>query len=203
MTSSEPNELARSRKDKQLEDKPLEDKPLEKRQLDFERAHLERSLSRLDRVARLMDDQFRLPIVGYRVGLDPVIGLIPGGGDWATWVVSVYIFWQSLRLGAPTAILTRMVLNLTTDLVVGYVPILGDTFDAAFKANRKNVDMLLDFYGVKKGEQRLHFPGDLPALVDKEREKPSLLRYMAGALAVVALFVIAAVPILVLWWLVR
>jgi hypothetical protein len=170
---------------------------------DDERALTERSLGRLDRVARLMDDQFKLPVVGYRVGLDPVLGLLPGGGDWATWVVSVYIFWESLRLGAPTPILVRMFFNITIDLITGYVPILGDAFDAAFKANRKNVDMLLDFYGVKRGEDHLKFPTDVPEHVQAERQKPGIGRYLLGLMVVAALFVVAALPIVVLWWLLR
>ncbi len=170
---------------------------------DAERARLERTLGRIDRLARLMDDQFELPVVGWRVGLDPIIGLIPGGGDWATWVAGVYIFWESLRLGAPRRILTRMVINLTIDLVVGYVPALGDVFDAAFKANRRNVDLLLEFYGAKRGDNTPRLPSDLPARVDEEREKAGVLRYLGGLIVVLLLFALAAVPILVLWWLIK
>ncbi len=171
-----------------------------------ERAQLEARLGRLDRLARLMDDQFRLPVIGYRVGLDPIIGLIPGGGDWATWVVGVYIFWESLRLDAPRQLLGRMTVNLMVDLIVGYVPGLGDAFDAVFKANRKNVDLLLDFYGAKatgrRGEdRRLRLPDDLPEHLEKQRKKSKLVRYLAGSLVVLMLLGLAAVPIVVLWWL--
>jgi hypothetical protein len=168
-----------------------------------ERAEIEQTLGRLDRVARLMDDQFELPIIHRRIGLDPIIGLFPGGGDWATWVVSVYIFWESLRLSAPKTMLVRMVTNVTIDLVTGYVPLLGDVFDAAFKANRKNVDMLLDFYGAKKGEKRLQFPSDLPENVEREREKAGVGRYLVGLVVVLGLFLVAALPIVLLWWLLR
>lgn len=170
---------------------------------DEERPRLEHSLNRLDRLARLMDDQFELPILRKRIGLDPIIGLIPGGGDWATWVVGVYIFWSSLRLGVPRRILTRQVINLTTDLVVGYIPALGDLFDAAFKANRRNVDMVLDFYGVKSGSGTPRLPTDLPARVTEEKQKSGVLRYLGGFVVVLVLLAIAAVPFALLWWLVK
>lgn len=162
-----------------------------------ERDALQHSLARLDRLAHLMDEQFRLPIVGWRVGLDPIIGLIPGGGDWAAWVPGVYIFWEALRLGAPRRMLARMVFNLTVDLVVGYIPGPGDLFDAAFKANRKNVDMLLAHYNARRVDTRLALPAELPA---PDAPKSRLLRYAAGALAVIFLFLIAALPFLLLWW---
>ena len=170
---------------------------------DAERDRLERTLGRLDRLARLMDDQFELPVLGYRVGLDPLLGLIPGGGDWATWVVGVYIFWESLRLDAPKGILTRMVANLTIDLIAGYVPALGDLFDAAFKANRRNVDLLLDFYGANTGAKEPRLPTDLPARVDDHRGTSKLVRYLAGLVVVLVLFAIAALPIVLLWWVIK
>lgn len=168
-----------------------------------ERDRLERTLGRLDRLARLMDEQFELPVLGYRVGLDPILGVIPGGGDWATWVVGVYIFWESLRLDTPKGLLTRMVVNLTIDLVVGYIPALGDLFDAAFKANRRNVDLLLEFYGVNPDAQEPRLPSDLPARVEQERGKPKLVRYLAGFVVVLVLFGLAALPIVLLWWLIK
>ncbi|QDG51463.1 DUF4112 domain-containing protein [Persicimonas caeni] len=168
-----------------------------------ERAQLERSLGRLDRLARLMDDQFELPVVRWRVGLDPIIGLIPGGGDWATWVVGVYIFWSSLRLGVPRRILTRQVINLTIDLVTGYVPALGDLFDAAFKANRRNVDLVLEFYGVNNGGDAPRLPSDLPARVTEEKQKSGVLRYLGGFVVVLVLLAIAALPFALLWWIIK
>lgn len=162
-----------------------------------DRAALERSLARLDRLAHLMDEQFKLPIVGWRVGLDPIIGLIPGGGDWAAWVPGVYIFWEALRLDAPRPMLVRMTVNLTVDLVVGYIPGPGDVFDAAFKANRKNVDMLLKHYQVRRVGAQLKLPVELPAPMAK---KSRLLRYSLGILAIIFLFAIAALPFVLLWW---
>ena len=81
------------------------------------RAEIEQSLKRLDRIALLMDDQFEIPIIKKRIGLDPIIGLIPGGGDWVVWFVSVYVFWEAARLGAPLPLLVRMASNIAVDLL--------------------------------------------------------------------------------------
>lgn len=166
-----------------------------------ERERIEATLGRLDALARLMDDQFELPVVGYRIGLDPIIGVIPGGGDWATWIVGVYIFWKSLLLDTPRALLARMAGNLLVDLVVGYVPGLGDVFDAAFKANRRNVDLLFAHYGVHRGDQAPRLPADLPAHLEEQSRRSKVLRYLLGGLVVLVLFAAAALPIAVLWWL--
>lgn len=168
---------------------------------DEERRRLEQSLTRLDRLARLMDEQFKLPVVNYRIGLDPIIGVIPGAGDWATWIVGVYIFWRSLRLEAPRPVLGRMVVNLLIDLVVGYVPALGDAFDAAFKANRKNVDMLLDYYGARRKRGAIELPGDVSDHLETRRTQSRLKRYAAGAAVVLVLLAVTALPFVVLWWL--
>lgn len=165
-----------------------------------ERDALKRSLTRLDRLAHLMDEQFRVPIVGWRVGLDPIIGLIPGGGDWASWVAGVYIFWEALRLDIPRRLLVRMVANLTVDLVVGYIPGPGDIFDAAFKANRRNVDMLLSHYQIRRSGAQLNLPVELPARVDRATTGARLTRYALGFFAIIFLFAIAALPFFLLWW---
>jgi hypothetical protein len=165
-------------------------------------ATIERSLTRLDKLAHLMDEQFRLPVINYRVGLDPIIGVVPGGGDWATWCVGAYIFWEALRLDAPRAMLARMAWHLGVDLVAGYVPGVGDAFDAAYKANRKNVDLLLDYYGVTRVDQTLRLPADLPAHIARRQKRSRFLRYIVGIGVILVLMGIAAVPFLVLWWLI-
>ena len=180
-----------------------EDEYADHEHTEVERTVLERDLQRLDALARLMDDQFELPVIKKRIGLDPIIGLIPGGGDWATWVVGVYIYWKSLRLGVPRRVLTKQVYNLTVDLVVGYMPGLGDLFDAAYKANRRNVDLVLDFYGATNRSDAPRLPSNLPAHVEDEQSKGGLLRYLGGFLVVLALLALAAVPLLLLWWIIK
>lgn len=100
--------------------------------------------TRVHRLARLMDSSIRLP-GGFRIGVDGLIGLVPVVGDLAATGVSFYIIAQAARAGVPTITLMRMVLNVALDAIVGAIPMLGDVFDFAFKANLRNVK-LLDSY---------------------------------------------------------
>lgn len=100
---------------------------------------------RLDRareLARLMDRAVRIPGTRFRVGLDGIIGLMPGFGDVAGAVIAAYPLWVGARAGAPPEVLLRMLGNLAVDAVLGAVPILGDIFDFAWKANSRNVQLL-------------------------------------------------------------
>ena len=105
--------------------------------------HDARTVQRLERLATLLDSEFRVPGTRFRFGLDGLVGLLPGIGDAAGLAISSYIVLEAWRLGAPPAILTRMVVNLALDTAVGSVPIAGDLFDMAWKANRRNVNLLL------------------------------------------------------------
>lgn len=96
----------------------------------------------LDQLSRWMDGLFKIPGTGWRVGLDSLVGLIPGIGDTATTVVSFYILAAGVRYRVPKITLLRMGLNLALDYVFGSVPILGDLFDAAWKSNQKNVALI-------------------------------------------------------------
>jgi uncharacterized protein DUF4112 len=89
-----------------------------------------------------MDDLFRVPILGWRFGLDPLIGLIPGFGDTATSVVTFYILVNAVRYRVPKITLLRMGLNLAIDYVVGSLPVVGDFFDAWWKSNQKNMELI-------------------------------------------------------------
>jgi hypothetical protein len=109
-----------------------------------ERSPLERdqALQGLRTLARLMDDALAVPGTGLRVGLDALLGLIPGVGDLAGAAVSGYVLLVGARLGAPLPVLLRMLLNIGVDAVVGAVPLLGDLFDLGWKANRRNLVLL-------------------------------------------------------------
>jgi hypothetical protein len=96
---------------------------------------------RLKSLAYLLDESIRLP-GGYRIGWDGIIGLIPGIGDVAGLAVSAYIIAEAARLGAPKSVLLRMSANTAIDTIVGAIPLLGDLFDLAFKANRQNLRLL-------------------------------------------------------------
>lgn len=95
----------------------------------------------LRRIARLMDSSIRLP-GGFRIGLDGLIGLIPGIGDVLSAGVSSYILLEAARMKLPLSVLLRMGLNMAVDLLVGAIPVFGDVFDFAFKANERNVRLI-------------------------------------------------------------
>lgn len=79
------------------------------------------------------------------MGLEPLIGLIPGVGDAAGLIVSAYVPIEAWRQGAPKRLIGKMVGIIAVDALVGVVPVLGDVFDFAYKANRRNVEMLEDW----------------------------------------------------------
>lgn len=101
-------------------------------------------LRRLKTVAYWLDDRFRIPVLGWRVGLDGLVGLVPGIGDAATTVAALWILKEAHRLGVPRRKLGRMALNIGIDTVLGAVPLVGDAFDLANKANRRNLRLVLD-----------------------------------------------------------
>jgi len=100
------------------------------------------NLERLRRYADLLDDGIRIPGTRFRIGLDPILGLVPGLGDMFGAVLSVAIIWEAARRGVPRSTLLRMALNVAIDAGVGSVPVAGDAFDALWKANRNNVALL-------------------------------------------------------------
>ena len=96
----------------------------------------------LDQLSRWMDGLFRIPGVGWRFGLDALIGLIPGLGDTATSLVSFYVLAAGVRYRVPKITLLRMGFNIAIDYVLGSVPIVGDAFDMFWKSNQMNVELL-------------------------------------------------------------
>ena len=92
--------------------------------------------------ARLLDDLISIPGTNIGIGLDPIIGLIPGLGDVLGGAMSSYILFVASQEGAPTSVLLRMLGNIALDSLVGVVPVVGDLFDVGVKANRRNVDLL-------------------------------------------------------------
>jgi hypothetical protein len=95
--------------------------------------------------ARLLDEAFRVPGTNFRIGLDALIGLVPGIGDAVGAALSSWIVLLAARAGAPRALLLRMVLNVAADALIGGVPLLGDLFDAGFKANMRNLTLLTEY----------------------------------------------------------
>lgn len=108
----------------------------------------------LERLGWLMDDVFRVPVLGWRFGLDALLGLIPGLGDTSTSLVSFYILAAAVRYRVPKITLLRMGLNIAFDYAIGSLPVIGDVADAWWKSNRMNLDLLRKRATVSAAEAR-------------------------------------------------
>ncbi len=100
------------------------------------------ALQRIRTVSHLLDNAIPIPGTRFRVGLDPLLGLLPGAGDILGAVLSAYIVVEAARFGLPRETLVKMLSNLVMDSVGGSLPILGDIFDATWKANSRNLALL-------------------------------------------------------------
>jgi hypothetical protein len=105
-------------------------------------------------IADLLDNRFK--ILGIKFGLDPLLGLIPGIGDFIALLFSFYIIWIGLRMKLPEEQLARMVQNVILDFVIGLVPVLGDVSDFVFKANTKNIEILKKYTATNVVEGRMY-----------------------------------------------
>ena len=92
-------------------------------------------------LTRLLDTAIGLP-GGFRIGIDPIIGLVPGIGDVIATALSLWLIYDATRLGIPKRVLARMVLNVVIEAAVGAIPVLGDIIDAAWKANVRNMRLV-------------------------------------------------------------
>lgn len=114
--------------------------------------------NRMRVLAKLLDNSIAIPGTGWKIGFDPIIGLIPGIGDLIGAVLSGYIVLEAARADASAFTLARMVVNVGIDTLLGAVPALGDLFDAAWKSNTKNVALLerhlATDQGVAQGRKR-------------------------------------------------
>lgn len=108
--------------------------------LGTEEEHAE--VARLKRLARIMDAAIGVPGTKFRIGWDPFVSLIPGVGDAASAMVSVFIVYRAARLGVSWSLVLRMLANVLIDTVLGSVPVIGDLFDVGWQANIKNVELL-------------------------------------------------------------
>jgi hypothetical protein len=108
----------------------------------------------LTRLSWLLDDLIRIPGLGWRFGLDALVGLIPGFGDTATSLASFYILASAVRYGVPKVTILRMGLNIGIDYLVGSLPLVGDVFDAWWKSNQMNVELLSKRATVSASEAR-------------------------------------------------
>ncbi len=140
--------------------------------------------STVGQISRWMDTAFELPLVGWRFGLDAIIGLIPGLGDAATTVVSLYLLALAGRAGVPKITLARMGLNVALDMILGSLPLVGDVFDIWWKANQRNATLL---------DERIAQSGK-----DARRAKASDWIFVGAMLAGLAILFVALVSLAVL-----
>lgn len=143
-------------------------------------ADSEKRLRSVRALARLLDEAVRIPGLGTRVGLDAVLGLVPGIGDALGAALSGWVIVVAARLGAPPAILARMAGNAALDALVGSVPLLGDLFDVGWRANMRNV-----------------------ALLERWLQRPREARAASAAIVVALLVALAAIVAGVLWLVAR
>ena len=142
----------------------------------------------LDSLADLIDSAFPIPGTNWRVGLDPIIGLIPGLGDIISSAFSFLIVFAAWQRNLPKVTIARMVGNIAIDTLVGAMPLLGDIFDAAWKSNKKNVAILKRATADQVGGA---------GLKAQARDWGALLLLVLAAAAMIA------VPVWVLIWLLR
>ena len=128
----------------------------------------------------MLDSAVPVPGTSFRFGLDPILGLVPGLGDLVSPLFALGMLWQARDLGVPRVIQLRMIFNVAIDALTGFVPLIGDLFDFAWKANNRNIALL---------ERHAY-----------EEQKPSTGDWAFVALCVALIAVIAAVPVLLLGW---
>lgn len=104
------------------------------------------SLERLDRVSRLLDIALVVPGTQIRFGVEPILRLVPGIGDVGASALSCWVLYEAYRLRVPLPLLSRMIANVVVEGVVGAVPVAGDLFDIAWRANRRNVRLLREYF---------------------------------------------------------
>lgn len=97
------------------------------------------SLRRMQAVANILDNAFVIPGTKQRIGIDAIIGLVPGVGDVLTTILSSYVIWEARNLGVSRFALARMMANLGVHAVIGSIPLIGDIFDAFFRVNQRNM----------------------------------------------------------------
>jgi Mg2+/citrate symporter len=135
----------------------------------------------LGRIAWILDDLIRIPILNIRIGLDPILGLVPWLGDTATAIFSLYLIGSAIYYRLPKVIILRMAMNVAFDYLIGIVPFIGDATDFFIKSNRWNLSLFRQYA--------------------QERRKPSLSDYLFVILVIGALIALIAGGIALVFYL--
>jgi hypothetical protein len=135
----------------------------------------------MDILSRLLDNQFKIPFTNIRFGFDFLIGLIPTVGDFFSFAISSALLVAMMQRGVSFSMLLKMLTNLLLDTLVGSIPILGDIFDLRYKANRRNLAMLKEYY--------------------RENPNPPAAKRSFGLLLLIFLLLLLAIFV-ALWWVV-
>jgi Domain of unknown function (DUF4112) len=106
---------------------------------------LERVKNQLDHVAWLMDNAFRIPGLGWRFGVEALIGLVPGAGDIISGAIGLILLYRAFQFKLPGVVILRMIFNNLIDVTVGSIPFLGDMFDFVWKSNTKNMKLFRQY----------------------------------------------------------
>ncbi|WP_134671477.1 DUF4112 domain-containing protein [Halorussus marinus] len=107
-------------------------------------------MERVRAISDLLDEAFEIPGIGYEIGLDPILGILPVGGDSVSAAISLYIVAEAAQMGASRETLAKMLVNIGVDAAVGSIPAIGTIFDAVFKANKRNVSILEEEFGASE-----------------------------------------------------
>lgn len=142
------------------------------------------TVRRLRRFSYLLDSAIPIPGTPYRIGIDPLLDIVPIGGDFIGTALSIYIVIEAAKMGVSRPILVQMVSNILLDTVIGTVPVLGTVADAVWKANGKNIELL---------ETELNIPQS-----EKKADWLFLVLLIGGLL--IAIVILAAISVLILKW---
>jgi hypothetical protein len=137
-------------------------------------------LNRIRRLSRLMDTAIKIPIINVRIGLDPILGLIPGAGDLIAMCFSLYILYLAFQFQLPQTVWGKMLFNIGLEAVVGAVPIVGDLFDAFYKSNVRNLDILEEYLRDTEPQLTKDDPLDLSS-VKVEDGQPAIVVPVGGS----------------------
>ena len=118
---------------------------------------MEEKIIRLKRLSERLDETFTIPGTERKIGIESIIGAIPLVGDLIGGIISTYIMYSGIKMGASPGVIARMAANIAIDFTIGSIPIIGDLFDLVWKANKKNVELIEDTTLDDKEEQKLNY----------------------------------------------